>query len=119
MGLPKPEAIRRLVSASPQADVLRDRCDAIHRDFVARMLDYYATSPEVGEISGAGATFAYLRRHGIKVALNTGFSRDIVNVLIARLGWGEPLPTVDARRARCLAKSLNRSTRPITTRRSR
>src|SRR5262249_3538285 len=32
-------------------------------------------------------TFRRLRRAGVKVALNTGFSRDVAQTLIDRLGW--------------------------------
>src|SRR5581483_4809403 len=87
MGLHKPEAIRLLVDASPQAAQLRDRQHAIHQDFVARMRQFYQTSPRVREVDGASETFAALHRAGIKVALNTGFSRDIVNVILERLHW--------------------------------
>jgi phosphonatase-like hydrolase len=90
MGLPKPEAIRTLLSASGKpfgpADI-----EVVHADFVARMKRYYAESPEVREIAGAGAVFAELRRAGVKVALNTGFSRDIVDVILARLGWTDAI----------------------------
>jgi phosphonatase-like hydrolase len=96
MGLPKPEALRRLIEASPLADRLRGRLDVIHRDFLARMQHYYRTSPDVREVPGATATFAALRRAGVKVALNTGFSRDIVDVLLDRLGWRGVAPLVDA-----------------------
>ncbi len=85
MGLPKPIAIRRL--AGP--DVTQARVDLIHHDFVARMQRFYETDPAVHEAPGASATFAKLRAAGVKVALNTGFSRPIVNVLLARLGWHE------------------------------
>jgi phosphonatase-like hydrolase len=33
--------------------------------------------------------FASLRRAGIRVALDTGFSRDILNVVLDRVGWRE------------------------------
>jgi phosphonatase-like hydrolase len=92
MGLPKPEAIRRLVAASP----LAHRVQAIHADFVARMRHHYATDPEVREVPGAAATFARLRRAGIRVGLDTGFSRDIAQVVIDRLGWGGADPVIDA-----------------------
>jgi phosphonatase-like hydrolase len=96
MGLPKREAIRRLVEASPAAAVLRDRIDTIHDDFVVRMRDFYATAPGVAEMPGATATFAALRRGGIQVALNTGFSRDVAGVLLDRLGWSGAGAPVDA-----------------------
>jgi phosphonatase-like hydrolase len=91
MGLPKPEAIRRLVGTSP----LADRVAAIHADFAQRMRHHYATSPEVREVPGAAATFARLRRAGIRVGLDTGFSRDIAQVVIDRLGWGGERPVID------------------------
>jgi phosphonatase-like hydrolase len=91
MGLPKPEAIRRL--AGPDAP--QSRVDALHEDFVARMKRYYEADPAVREADGATATFARLRAAGVKVALDTGFSRPIVDVLLKRLGWREG-QTIDA-----------------------
>jgi phosphonatase-like hydrolase len=60
---------------------------AVHKDFVERMRHYYAADAAVREVPGASAAFSALRRAGIKIALNTGFSRDIVTVLLRRLGW--------------------------------
>jgi phosphonatase-like hydrolase len=54
------------------------------------MCDYYRTSSDVREVPGAAAAFAELRRAGVKVALNTGFFRPIVDVLLDRLGWSIP-----------------------------
>jgi phosphonatase-like hydrolase len=84
MGLHKPEAIRRLLTDAGRS---LENVDAIHVDFVARMVRYYAEDPNVREIPGATATFAELRRAGIKVALNTGFSGPIVDVILRRLEW--------------------------------
>jgi phosphonatase-like hydrolase len=92
MGLPKPEAIRRLVGAS----ALADRVAAIHDDFVERMCRHYRTDPDVREVPGATATFGRLRRAGVRVALDTGFSRDIARLIIDRLGWGGASPVIDA-----------------------
>src|SRR5262245_21056085 len=89
MGLPKPQAIRRLLAAAGRSPT-DGEVAAIHEDFVRRMRAYYETDPAVGEVPGAAATFAVLRRAGIKVALNTGFSRRVVEVLLARLGWHAP-----------------------------
>jgi phosphonatase-like hydrolase len=98
MGFHKPEAIRRLLSTrhdtprplgeGPGVKAIGDReVDAIHADFVARMLHYYETDPAVREIAGASKVFAELRRAGIKVALNTGFGRTIVDMILRRLQW--------------------------------
>jgi len=94
MGLPKPEAIARLVATAGRSDLLA-QVDAIHADFVTRMTQYYRTDPGVGEVPGAAAVFARLRRAGIRVAVNTGFDRSVTDVLLARLGWSCP-GTVDA-----------------------
>ncbi len=98
MGLPKPEAIRILLDAFGRSGGLPptpENIDAIHREFTARMCAFYATDPAVREVPGAAATFAILRQAGVKVALNTGFFRPIVDVLLGRLGWHVPA-VVDA-----------------------
>jgi phosphonatase-like hydrolase len=89
MGLPKPEAIRRLLAESGRSTSSRE-IEVIHGDFVERMRDHYAHDRSVREIEGAAQVFATLRRAGVKVALNTGFNRDIVSVLLRRLGWSSP-----------------------------
>jgi phosphonatase-like hydrolase len=94
MGLPKPEAIRRLLAGASQA-ASDEAIARLHTDFVKKMLHHYATDPSVGEVPGAMATFQVLRRAGLKVALNTGFSRPIVERLLERLGW-QPPAAVDA-----------------------
>jgi len=86
MGIPKPAALRHLLETSRRPDLL-PQLDAIHADFVRRMIDFYRTDPAVKEIPGAAETFRRLRAAGIKTALDTGFSRNIVDVLLERLGW--------------------------------
>jgi phosphonatase-like hydrolase len=89
MGLPKPEAIRLLLAGAgrPCSDAA---AAAIHEEFVRRMRDHYAFDPSVCEAPGAAAAFAALRRAGVRVALNTGFSRTIAAAVLARLGWRAP-----------------------------
>ncbi|REK17756.1 MAG: phosphonatase-like hydrolase [Planctomycetota bacterium] len=86
MGIPKPLAIERLLEKHDRKDLL-PKLEAIHDDFVRRMIHFYRTDPSVREIEGTSATFRRLRSAGIKVALDTGFSREIVEVLLERLGW--------------------------------
>src|SRR5207248_3199577 len=38
-------------------------------------------------VPGARETFAWLRSRGVKIALNTGFDRDITELLLGALGW--------------------------------
>lgn len=93
MGIPKPVAIRVLMEQAGQS-VEPERVEAIHRDFQSRMIAYYQESPLVRETPGASDTFRVLRENGVKVALDTGFDRTIVDVLLTRLGWDAEL--VDA-----------------------
>jgi phosphonatase-like hydrolase len=107
MGFHKPEAIRRLLSAhqcsprprgeEPGVRAIDDReVEAIHADFVERMLRYYETDPAVREIPGASKVFAELRRAGVRVALNTGFGRTIVDMILRRLNWTSAVDAVIA-----------------------
>jgi phosphonatase-like hydrolase len=95
MGLHKPEAIGRLLSAAGRAAGARE-VDAIHADFARRMMSHYRTDPAVREIPGAAKVFAELRRGGVKVALNTGFGRPIVDVILERLAWTKSVDAVIA-----------------------
>jgi FAD dependent oxidoreductase TIGR03364/phosphonatase-like hydrolase len=59
------------------------------------MLDQaYATEP-IREQPHASQVFEFLKTKCIKVALNTGYSRQVTNFLIARLGWSDS-PLIDA-----------------------
>ena len=83
MGYPKPLAIRRLLGESAH-DALIER---IHADFVQRMLVCYRDWPGIEPLPGVESVFAFLRAQGVRVALNTGFSRDIAEAIVARLDW--------------------------------
>jgi len=86
-GIDKYDALRILIEKSDMREQLLPGLDAIHEDFVERMIEYYRADPAVGEAPGASETFRRLRQAGVKVALNTGFSRDIAQTLIDRLNW--------------------------------
>jgi phosphonatase-like hydrolase len=86
-GMNKYEALRILIEKSAMREELLPGLDAIHEDFVERMIEFYRGDPSVGEIPGASDVFRRLRRAGVKVALNTGFSREIAQTLIDRLNW--------------------------------
>jgi phosphonatase-like hydrolase len=89
MGLPKDEAVRTLL-ADAGRDVTAEQVTVLHAEFVRRMREHYADSPTLAEIPGAAAAFAALRAAGVKVALNSGFSRSIAEVILTRLGWTAP-----------------------------
>lgn len=88
MGLPKPVAIRMLLyKRIKNPNGLDELADKIHRDFVDEMIHFYLKDPGVSENNGVTDTFTELRTRGIKVGIDTGFSRQIAQPLLDRLGW--------------------------------
>lgn len=86
MGIPKPEAIKALVKMHQRNDLLH-AIDEIHKDFKHRMIYFYREDPRVEEVPGTSRIFELLKHHGIAVALDTGFSRDITDELLKRMPW--------------------------------
>jgi len=89
MGLAKPEAIRILIEHAGRTADLGPKIEAIHSDFVARMIAFYESDPSVCAVPGIEDLFRSLRESGSSVALNTGFSRDITDVILHRLDWNQ------------------------------
>ncbi len=89
MGYEKNEAIREILKTyqGGEATVIdKEHVAAIHRAFVGRMVRYYETR-EIEPLPHVEETFGRLRGMGIKIALNTGFSRNIADVIVEKLGW--------------------------------
>lgn len=84
MGMSKPEAIKIILSLKNKDLVL---VEFVHKKFIQKMINFYQNDPSVKEISGTSETFKKLKSMGIKVALDTGFSRDIMNVILERTNW--------------------------------
>jgi phosphonatase-like hydrolase len=87
MGLPKREAIRRLLVSTAPAEHLLPRLDKIHDSFVLQMRCFYETDPGIREVDGTSRVLTRLREAGTWTAVNTGFSRDIAQIIIDRLDW--------------------------------
>src|SRR5262249_26776618 len=89
MGMPKPLAIRRLLhetdTVAPHA--VNDLAAEIYRAFSAFLSRRYRDDATVRPALGAVDVFRRLRNSGILVALNTGFSRELLDVLLDRLKW--------------------------------
>jgi phosphonatase-like hydrolase len=88
MGYKKPVAIR-MVLEKLGVDWDSDLIEDIHNEFVNEMMDHYEYSPDVKPMPEAENVFIQLKEKGIKIALNTGFSRDIADVIVSRLQWKE------------------------------
>jgi phosphonatase-like hydrolase len=88
MGYKKPVAIRMVLDKLGVDEDLALIQD-IHDEFVTEMMDHYEYSPDVKPMKQAEEVFRQLKDKGIRIALNTGFSKDIADVIISRLQWKE------------------------------
>ncbi len=52
------------------------------------------TPDTVAPVAGAAEVIAVCRAHGVKVALNTGFDRDLTAHVLTLLGWRDAVDTV-------------------------
>jgi phosphonatase-like hydrolase len=91
MGLPKPIAIRLLLEQkiTNGLAVSATLVNTIYDDFLARMLKHYRSAPGIEPMPHTLDTFCRLREAGVRLALDSGFSRPIVDAVLERLGWNE------------------------------
>lgn len=87
MGIPKPVAIRQLLTEQHHPLITKEFIDAIHNSFVSQMVEFYKTNTEVKEKEGVSDTFKKLKAAGIKVVVDTGFDRIVTNAVLDRMGW--------------------------------
>jgi phosphonatase-like hydrolase len=93
-GAAKREAIHTLLAQTfPAAEDLPARTDRAYADFQTHLADVFSRGG-VQPIEGAAETFQWLRARGIKVALNTGFDREMAMLILRAVGWADG--TVDA-----------------------
>jgi phosphonatase-like hydrolase len=89
-GASKREAVRHFVPDGPDHPRL---ADAIYASFCSTLTRLFRDEG-VHPVAGAADTFAVLRARGIKVAITTGFDREIMSMLLAALGWDSHLADV-------------------------
>jgi phosphonatase-like hydrolase len=82
-GMTKREAIRNLV---PVEHDCAGRAERVYESFRDELRARYAADG-VHPIAGTLNTFDWLRRRRIRIALTTGFDRDITTMLLGALGW--------------------------------
>lgn len=89
MGYKKEKAIEILLKMYEQhPDVITDTLiEDVHRLFLTQMVDYFAYVRDLAPAPDAEEVFTRLKEQNIKVALNTGFSKEITDVIMNRLGW--------------------------------
>lgn len=87
-GASKREVIKHFVESQfpgETANIIA-RTGKIFTAFRQRLTEIY-TSRGVKEIPGTTETFDWLRRHNIKIALNTGFDRELTQLLLQFMKW--------------------------------
>ena len=91
MGYKKTEAIRLMLNDYEEnGDKITDRYVAkIHQRFLQLMVDFYKNTPSIEMLPHAKEVFLYLKERGIKIGLTTGFSKEITDVIVERLGWSD------------------------------
>jgi phosphonatase-like hydrolase len=91
MGYEKTLAIKQilLLIESDTGKITPELIGDIHKEFVQQMIRFYQYEPGIEPLPHAEETLAALRAVGIKVGINTGFSRDIADTIVTRLQWHE------------------------------
>lgn len=96
MGFRKIDAITLLLekfSAESAGDeILIDR---IHTRFIDKMIDFYRNDEALAPFPHTEEVFASLHGKGIRIALNTGFTRSITDTILHRLRWDNRHPYID------------------------
>lgn len=87
MGIPKPEAIRKLLEHHRYPYISEMLVLEMHAHFVSKMTAFYKRHASVREKEGASDVFRICKEQGIKVVVDTGFDRAIVMPLLERMGW--------------------------------
>ena len=92
-GASKRIAIRNLVTLYSPASPSEERLEKIHGDFHSHLRHRFEAEG-LQVIAGVQETFAWLRARGVRVAFNTGFDRDLADLILRTLQWEQGM--VDA-----------------------
>lgn len=93
-GKEKLQAITDVLAEVAEEERVEDLALLAFQDFKTLLSNAYASSVAKPMI-GAEMVFEKLREKGIKVVLNTGYSREVADGLLRQLGWIEN-PLIDA-----------------------
>jgi phosphonatase-like hydrolase len=88
MGYHKPLAIQMLLEKRG-IEFDAEFIEKIHNDFENEMLDFYEYAADVKPAKGAEDVFEQLKGRGMRIALNTGFSKSIADTIVQRFQWKE------------------------------
>lgn len=85
-GKEKLQAIRDVLAAITEGEATEEAARSIYLDF-ADLLETAYTDNTARPMPGAEQVFRELQAQGVKVALNTGYSRQVAHRLLEQLGW--------------------------------
>lgn len=95
-GYKKIAAIKILLDKyAPELNEDANIVNELHELFNKNMIMFYENDPDLRPLSNAIPVFQELKERGIKVALNTGFTRPVAYTMLNRLGWYDS-PWIDA-----------------------
>ncbi|HXB10080.1 MAG TPA: HAD hydrolase-like protein [Puia sp.] len=96
MGFRKMDAIAMLLEkfapGRKDDEILIDR---IHTRFIDKMISFYMNDEELAAFPYTEQVFSALKQQGIKIALNTGFTRSITDTILHRLRWDDRCELID------------------------
>ena len=88
MGYKKTKAIKMILNLyGPSASNTEELIEEIHTVFLNEMIAHYSGLNEIEILPYAKEIFLFLKSKGIKVALDTGFTKQIADIIIDKLGW--------------------------------
>ncbi len=89
MGFRKSDAVKILLDKfyTGPAERTGELTEQIHDRFTRSMVEFYRTDHALAPLPHAEEVFEWLHRQGVKVALNTGFTKAITDTILDRLQW--------------------------------
>lgn len=87
-GASKRQAIRGLMRSHLPTEPSDEQVEKACTDFHDRLRKRFDEEP-LRPIAGAEETFAWLRTHGVRLALNTGFDRELTDLILRALKWDQ------------------------------
>lgn len=96
MGFRKIDAVALLLEKfAPAHSSDESLVDRIHTRFIDTMIAFYREDQELAPFPYAEELFAILKKRGIRIALNTGFTRSITDTILHRLRWDDRSRLID------------------------
>ena len=96
MGFRKIEAVALLIEKFyPEHKGDEVLIDRIHTRFIDKMIAFYRNDDHLAPFPNTEQVFSALKKQGIKIALNTGFTRSITDTILHRLRWDDRTTLID------------------------